>query len=167
MIHHCVRWKPNNQILEEVAPDYPSIEYEKQHIDALCMNFVRCPQDFDVVVGSNLFGDILTDLAAVLAGGLGVAPSANLNPADPSQPALFEPTHGSAPDIAGQGIADPRATLFSLALMLEWMGEKEPIFYGAAQHLHETLVSDLAAGHPACGTDEVGARIQGALGGDR
>ena len=156
-----------DRVFEEVAADYPDVATHHELVDAAAMKFVQAPWRFDVVVASNLHGDILTDLAAVLAGGLGVAPSANLNPADPSQPALFEPTHGSAPDIAGQGIADPRATLFSLALMLEWMGEKEPIFYGAAQHLHETLVSDLAAGHPACGTDEVGARIQGALGGGR
>ena len=181
-----------DRVFEEVAADYPDVATHHELVDAAAMKFVQAPWRFDVVVASNLHGDILTDLAAVLAGGLGVAPSANLNPADPSQPALFEPTHGSAPDIAGQGIADPRATLFSLALMLEWMGEKEPIFYdhrpwqspsgpslprreksfrtifsSAARHLHETLVSDLAAGHPACGTDQVGARIQGALGGGR
>ncbi|HEX5676737.1 MAG TPA: isocitrate/isopropylmalate family dehydrogenase [Alcanivorax sp.] len=156
-----------DRVFEEVAADYPDVATHHELVDAAAMKFVQAPWRFDVVVASNLHGDILTDLAAVLAGGLGVAPSANLNPADTSQPALFEPTHGSAPDIAGQGVADPRATLFSLALMLQWMGEKEPIFSSAAQHLHETLVSDLAAGHPACGTDAVGARIQGALGGNR
>ena len=155
-----------DRVFEEVAADYPDIATHHELVDAAAMKFVQAPWRFDVVVASNLHGDILTDLAAVLAGGLGVAPSANLNPSDPDQPALFEPTHGSAPDIAGKGVADPRATLFSLALLLHWLGEKNAIFYGAARHLHETLTADLAGQHPASGTDAIGVRIQGALGGN-
>ncbi|MBF5055709.1 tartrate dehydrogenase [Alcanivorax sp. 521-1] len=155
------------EVFRDVAADYPDIATHHELVDAAAMKFVQAPWRFDVVVASNLHGDILTDLAAVLSGGLGVAPSANLNPSDPTQPALFEPTHGSAPDIAGQGVADPRATLFSLALLLQWLGEKNTIFNGAARHLHETLKADLAGEHPASGTEAIGARIQGALGGSR
>ena len=89
------------------------------------MNFVRCPDRFDVVVASNLFGDILTDLGAILAGGLGVAPSANLNP-ERRFPSMFEPVHGSAPDIAGKGIANPAAAILSAAMMLDWLGLEHP-----------------------------------------
>lgn len=159
------------RVFEQVAADFPDVATDHELVDAAAMKFVQAPWRFDVVVASNLHGDILTDLAAVLAGGMGVAPSANLNPADWSLPALFEPTHGSAPDIVGTDQADPRATLFSLALLLEWLGEKrdqqQTDFAGAAQHLHERLVLDLAAGHPACGTKTIGARIQDALGESR
>lgn len=146
-----------------VAERYPDVATHHELVDAAAMKFVQAPWRFDVVVASNLHGDILTDLAAVLAGGLGVAPSANINPSNSDIPALFEPTHGSAPDIAGQGIADPRATLFSLELLLAWLAEKDGIFSGAAQQLRETLESDLAAGHPASGTDAIGKRILDAL----
>ncbi|ASK34994.1 isocitrate/isopropylmalate dehydrogenase family protein [Alloalcanivorax mobilis] len=152
------------RVFAEVAADYPDVATHHELVDAAAMKFVQAPWRFDVVVASNLHGDILTDLAAVLAGGLGVAPSANLNPADASVPALFEPTHGSAPDIAGRNLADPRATLFSLAMLLDHLAEKTPVFGGAARHLHETLLADLAAGEPASGTDLIGERIQGALG---
>lgn len=146
-----------------VAARYPDVAVHHELVDAAAMKFVQAPWRFDVVVASNLHGDILTDLAAVLAGGLGVAPSANINPSNTDIPALFEPTHGSAPDIAGQDIADPRATLFSLELLLSWLSKKTEVFAGAAQHLRETLIADLAAGHPANGTRAVGERIRGAL----
>jgi len=112
-----------DEILEEIKKEYPDIQAEKQHVDAAAMNFVRTPERFDVVVGSNLFGDILTDLSAILAGGLGLAPSANLNP-ERKFPSMFEPVHGSAPDIAGKGIANPAAAVLSSAFMLEWLGLK-------------------------------------------
>jgi tartrate dehydrogenase/decarboxylase/D-malate dehydrogenase len=113
-----------DEILEEVRKEFPDIQADKQHVDAAAMNFVRSPERFDVVVGSNLFGDILTDLSAILAGGLGLAASANLNP-ERKFPSMFEPVHGSAPDIAGKGIANPAAAILSAAFMLEWLGEKD------------------------------------------
>ncbi len=113
-----------DEILEEIKKEFPDIQSDKQHVDAAAMNFVRCPERFDVVVASNLFGDILTDVSAILAGGLGLAPSANLNP-ERKFPSMFEPVHGSAPDIAGKGIANPAAAILSGAFMLEWLGQKE------------------------------------------
>jgi tartrate dehydrogenase/decarboxylase/D-malate dehydrogenase len=110
-----------DEILAEMREKYPSVRADKQHVDAAAMNFVRSPQQFDVVVGSNLFGDILSDLGGIIGGGLGLAPSANLNP-EREYPSMFEPVHGSAPDIAGQGIANPVAAILSAALMLEWLG---------------------------------------------
>jgi isocitrate/isopropylmalate dehydrogenase len=91
---------------------------ERQHCDALIMNFVRWPEKFDVVVASNLFGDLLTDVGGVLGGGLGLAPSTNTNP-ERRFPSMFEPVHGSAPDIAGKGIANPIAAILSGAMMLD------------------------------------------------
>ncbi len=113
-----------DEILEEIRKEFPDVQADKQHVDAAAMNFVRTPERFDVVVASNLFGDILTDLSAILAGGLGLAPSANLNP-ERRFPSMFEPVHGSAPDIAGKGIANPAAAVLSAAFMLEWLGLKE------------------------------------------
>jgi tartrate dehydrogenase/decarboxylase/D-malate dehydrogenase len=110
-----------DEILEEMRGQYPSVGTDKQHVDAAAMNFVRSPEQFDVVVGSNLFGDILSDLGGIIGGGLGLAPSANLNP-EREYPSMFEPVHGSAPDIAGQGIANPVAAILSGAMMLEWLG---------------------------------------------
>jgi tartrate dehydrogenase/decarboxylase/D-malate dehydrogenase len=110
-------------------------------VDAAAMNFVRRPESFDVVVASNLFGDILSDLSAILVGSMGLAPSANL---DPSRrfPSMFEPVHGSAPDIAGKGIVNPLATIFSAAQMLEHLGmerESEKVIAAVAQVLSTDL----------------------------
>lgn len=102
---------------------YPQIAVEKHHIDILCARFVLQPQRFDVVVASNLFGDILSDLGPACTGTIGLAPSANLNP-ERAFPSLFEPVHGSAPDIYGQGIANPVAMVWSAALMLQFLGEQ-------------------------------------------
>lgn len=111
-----------DEILEQVCGDYPDIVADKQHADAVAMDFVRCPERFDVVVASNLFGDLLTDLGGILGGGLGLAPSTNTNP-ERQFPSMFEPVHGSAPDIAGRGIANPVAAILSAAMMLAWLGE--------------------------------------------
>ena len=111
-----------DRVFEEVARDYPDIPTESLLVDAACMDLVRRPEHFDVIVASNLFGDILTDLGAIIAGSLGLAPSANLNPGR-TAPSMFEPVHGSAPDIAGRGIANPMATLLAGAMMLEFLGE--------------------------------------------
>lgn len=128
------------EVFAEVAQEFPAIGITHQLVDAACMKFVQNPWDFDVVVASNLHGDILTDLAAVLSGGLGLAPSCNINPDSRELPALFEPTHGSAPDIAGQGKANPAAMLLTSAMMLEWLG-----FPIAAEDVRLAVANDLLA----------------------
>ena len=148
------------EVFDQVASDYPEIATHHELVDAACMKFVTSPWNFDVVVASNLHGDILTDLAAVLAGGMGVAPSSNLNPADRSVPALFEPTHGSAPDIAGKGLAGPQAMLLTAALMLDWMGEEDQAAARAGHALRDAVSADLAEhGVAGRGTAEVGRAI--------
>ena len=113
--HAYVLW---DEVLEELAPRYADVVAERQHCDALIMNLVRSPERFDVIVASNLFGDLLTDLGGVIGGGLGLAPSTNTNP-ERIFPSMFEPVHGSAPDIAGRGIANPLAAILSAAMMLD------------------------------------------------
>jgi tartrate dehydrogenase/decarboxylase/D-malate dehydrogenase len=107
-----------------MAPEFRDVAVEKLHIDAATLALVRRPDSFDVIVGSNLFGDILSDLSGGITGSLGLNPSANLNP-ERRFPSLFEPVHGSAPDIAGKGVANPCAAVLSAAMMLEWLGELE------------------------------------------
>jgi len=106
-----------------MAKQYPDIKTDQFHIDILCANFVQHPDWFDVVVGSNLFGDILSDLGPAVAGSIGIAPSANINP-ERVHPSMFEPVHGSAPDIAGRFICNPIGQVWSGAMMLEHLGEK-------------------------------------------
>jgi tartrate dehydrogenase/decarboxylase/D-malate dehydrogenase len=129
-----------DRVFTEVARDYPDVRTESLLVDAACMDLVRRPGDFDVLVASNLFGDILTDLSAAITGSLGLAPSANLNPAK-TYPSMFEPTHGSAPDIAGRGIANPMATMLAGAMMLDFLGERD-----AAALLERSVVQVLADG---------------------
>jgi tartrate dehydrogenase/decarboxylase/D-malate dehydrogenase len=105
-----------------VAAGFPDIKTSQYHIDILTAHFVQHPDWFDVVVASNLFGDILSDLGPACAGGIGIAPSANINP-ERKYPSMFEPVHGSAPDIAGKGVANPVATLWSVSMMLDFLGE--------------------------------------------
>jgi tartrate dehydrogenase/decarboxylase/D-malate dehydrogenase len=109
---------------QAIAKEFKNIRTDQYHIDILTANFVTHPDWFDVVVGSNLFGDILSDLGPAVAGSIGIAPSANLNP-ERKFPSMFEPVHGSAPDIAGKGIANPIATLWSIQMMLDFLGEKQ------------------------------------------
>jgi tartrate dehydrogenase/decarboxylase/D-malate dehydrogenase len=111
-----------DEIAEEVAAEHPGVELERVLVDALAARLVSNPSSFDVVVASNLFGDVLTDIAAVLQGGMGMAASASLAPGDDGTP-IFEPVHGSAPDIAGKGIANPLGAIWSAALMLDELGE--------------------------------------------
>ncbi len=111
-----------DRVFQRVAQDYPGIETESLLVDAAAMNFVRRPESFDVVVASNLFGDILSDLSAILTGSIGLAASANLNP-ERQFPSMFEPVHGSAPDIVGRGIANPMATMFCASMLLDHLGE--------------------------------------------
>ena len=113
-----------DEVTREVAADYPDVTVAHMHIDAMAARMVMAPESLDVVVASNLFGDILTDLGAAIQGGLGFAASANICP-DGSGPSMFEPVHGSAPDIAGRGIANPIAAIWSAALMLDHLGEAE------------------------------------------
>ena len=113
-----------DQRFQAVAAEYPDVRTDQYHIDILTAHFVRHPDWFDVVVGSNLFGDILSDLGPALTGGIGIAPSANLNP-ERKYPSMFEPVHGSAPDIAGKGVANPIGQIWSGALMLRHLGADE------------------------------------------
>ncbi len=112
------------RVFHEVAAGYPDVATAYDHVDAACMYLVQFPERYDVVVTDNLFGDILTDLGAAVAGGIGLAASANLNPAR-TGPSLFEPVHGSAPDIAGTGRANPLAAMRSAAMMLDFLGQSE------------------------------------------
>jgi isocitrate/isopropylmalate dehydrogenase len=121
----------------KVAKGYPGIEYNEEIVDACAMKMVMYPERFDVVVTTNLFGDILSDLAAGVVGGLGMAPSANIG----DKMAIFEPVHGSAPDIAGKGIANPIAQMLSAGMMLDWLGEKQ-----AAKALEASIVEVLKEG---------------------
>ena len=124
----------------EVAQAYPDITWDKQHIDILCARFVLQPQRFDVVVASNLFGDILSDLGPACTGTIGIAPSSNLNP-ERKFPSLFEPVHGSAPDIYGKNIANPVAMIWSGAMMLDFLYEGS----GAGRAAHDAIVKAIEA----------------------
>ena len=113
-----------DEVAEEVSADYPSVNYRKYHVDAIAARMVTHPGTLDVIVASNLFGDILTDLGAAISGSLGVAPGANINP-ERLHPSMFEPIHGSAPDIAGKGIANPIGAIWAGALMLDHLGRHD------------------------------------------
>ncbi|TMK16558.1 MAG: 3-isopropylmalate dehydrogenase, partial [Actinobacteria bacterium] len=126
-----------SRTFDELGALYPNVSRDYVHVDAACLYFVTQPERFDVVVTDNLFGDILTDLGAAIAGGMGLAASGNLNPAR-TGPSIFEPVHGSAPDIAGKGWANPIACILSVALMLEHLGESE-----AAQKVEQAAVATL------------------------
>ena len=145
--HGFVLW---DEVHEEVAADYADVATGRQHIDALAMNLLRTPDRFDVIVGSNLFGDILTDLSGAITGSLGLNPSANLNPPR-DFPSLFEPVHGSAPDIAGRGIANPVGAVLSAAMMLDWLGETGP-----AARVTAAVEGTLADG---CATADLGGSM--------
>ncbi|KAH3757105.1 tartrate dehydrogenase [Pelomyxa schiedti] len=129
-----------DKIFDSICKEFPDVRSDKFHVDALSMNFVRCPQDYDVVVGSNLFGDILSDLGGAISGSLGLAPSANINP-ERTFPSLFEPVHGSALDIAGKGLANPIGALRCLVMMLEFLGETQ-----SAQLLDRAIADNLLHG---------------------
>jgi 3-isopropylmalate dehydrogenase len=137
---------------DEVAAEFPAVSTGYDHIDAACIHMVERPARYDVIVTDNLFGDILTDLAGALAGGIGLAASANLNPAR-TGPSLFEPVHGSAPDIVGTGKANPLAAISSAALLLDWIGEAE-----AAARIAAAVAAVTASG--AIGsTEELGEAV--------
>ncbi|MCK0112297.1 3-isopropylmalate dehydrogenase [Ornithinimicrobium sp. F0845] len=137
-------------VVDEVADRFPSVEHDYVHVDAMCMHLPVSPERFDVVVTDNLFGDIITDLGAVLQGGLGVAASGNLN-IEGSAPSMFEPVHGSAPDIQGRGWANPAGAALSLALCLASLGE------GAAAAAVESVTAGVLAELPALSGEAMGA----------
>ncbi len=139
-----------DRLLVEIAPQFADVAVEKLHIDAATLELVRRPHTFDVIVGSNLFGDILSDLTGGITGSLGLNPSANLNP-ERRFPSLFEPVHGSAPDIAGKGIANPTAAVLSGAMMLDWLGETD-----TALMIRTAVDRALASGNL---TPDVGGRL--------
>ncbi len=139
IIHTMPFW---DERFAAMAADYPEIRTDQFHIDILTAHFVRNPDWFDVVVGSNLFGDILSDLGPAVAGSIGIAPSANLNP-ERLHPSMFEPVHGSAPDIAGRGISNPVGTIWTGAMMLEHLGEQ-----AAADDVMRAIEASLAPGGP-------------------
>jgi tartrate dehydrogenase/decarboxylase/D-malate dehydrogenase len=131
-----------DDVFREVRKDYPDVESHALLVDAAAMDFVRKPESFDVVVASNLFGDILTDLSAIVTGSMGLAASANINP-DRKYPSMFEPVHGSAPDIAGKGIANPLAAILSGGMLLDHFGLTK-----SAAAVHRAVASVLKAGQP-------------------
>jgi 3-isopropylmalate dehydrogenase len=142
----------------EVAQEFPSVTTEYLHVDAAAMFFVTQPERFDVVVTDNLFGDILTDIAAAICGGIGLAASGNINP-EGQFPSMFEPVHGSAPDIAGKNLADPTATVLSIALMLDHLGQD-----AAARDIEHAVSADLAQrGDQKRSTSQIGAALALAL----
>ena len=120
-LHHAlVMW---DEVVAEVAGDFPDVTFRKYHVDALAARMITHPQSLDVIVASNLFGDILTDIGSAISGSLGVGPSGNINP-DRTAPSMFEPIHGSAPDIAGKGVANPIAAIWAGAMMLDHLGQR-------------------------------------------
>jgi tartrate dehydrogenase/decarboxylase/D-malate dehydrogenase len=149
-----------DRTFEAVAREFPEIETESLLVDAAAMDFVRRPETFDVVVASNLFGDILSDLAAMVTGSIGLAPSANLDP-QRRAPSLFEPVHGSAPDIAGRGIANPLAAILSAAMMLDHLGETQAAH--AIGYAVSTVLAERAVRTPDLGgsstTEQVAAAV--------
>ena len=161
IIHSMPFW---DERFDVVRADYPNIETDKYHIDILCAHFVLNPDRFGVVVGSNLFGDILSDLGPAVTGTIGIAPSANLNP-EGDFPSCFEPVHGSAPDISGQAIANPIGQIWSAAMMLEHIGQNEASI-GIIKAI-ETVLKTSDVKTPDMGgratTTELGQAIENAL----
>ena len=147
-----------HRTVEEVGAEYPQVEVDYNHIDAATIYMVTDPSRFDVIVTDNLFGDILTDLAGAITGGIGLAASGNID-ASGKNPSMFEPVHGSAPDIAGQGIADPTAAILSAAMLLRQLGDEDN-----AQKIEKAVAGDIAKrGDTPIKTVEVGDRIAGSL----
>ena len=142
------------RVVEEVAAKYPGVSHDYLHIDAATIHMVQSPERFDVIVTDNLFGDIITDLAAAICGGIGLAASANLNPTG-AYPSMFEPVHGSAPDIAGKNLADPTAAILSAALLAKTLGHTQ-----AAERIESAVAQDLLTrGSSKRSTDQVAQSI--------
>jgi 3-isopropylmalate dehydrogenase len=157
LVHAGGLWQ---RVFDEVAAQFPGTATHYLHVDAAAMFFLTDPQRFDVVVTDNLFGDILTDIGAAIAGGIGLAASGNIDPSR-ANPSMFEPVHGSAPDIAGQGKADPTATILSVAMLLDHLG-----LFGAARRVEAAVANDLATrGAAPRPTAAIGDAIAAAVGG--
>jgi len=151
LVHAGAVW---SRLVTEVGREFPDVTVDYLHVDAATIFLTTDPGRFDVIVTDNLFGDILTDLAAAITGGIGLAASGNVNP-DRTAPSMFEPVHGSAPDIAGQQKADPTAAILSAALLLEHLGLDD-----AARVVEDAVVADLAArGSAPRRTSEIGDAI--------
>jgi len=151
LVHAGDLWR---RTVDEVGAEFPEVTTAYQHVDAATIFMVSDPGRFDVIVTDNLFGDILTDIAAAIAGGIGLAASANINP-EGTAPSMFEPVHGSAPDIAGQGKADPTAAILSVAMLLEHLGRSKDAF-----RVEQAVASDLSTrGATTRSTSEVGDAI--------
>jgi 3-isopropylmalate dehydrogenase len=148
-------------IFNEISGEFPGVETERIYVDAASLYLVQRPQTFDVIVTENLFGDILSDLAAGLVGGMGLAPSADIG----DRYAVFQPSHGSAPDIAGQGIANPVAAILSAAMMLEWLADPETIRGAAA--IRDAVKAVLSAAKPENRTRDLGGHRSTGEMGDR
>jgi len=161
IIHTMTYW---DERFAAIGREYPDVRTDQYHIDILTAHFVLHPDWFDVVVGSNLFGDILSDLGPAVAGSIGIAPSANINPTR-EFPSMFEPVHGSAPDIAGKGIANPIGQIWSGAMMLEHLGHPESA--AAVERAIETVLENTSLRTPDMGgtatTMELGAAIAEAV----
>jgi len=150
-----------DRIFKEVASRFPEIRTESKLIDAACMDVVRNPKGYDVIVASNLFADILSDLTASVTGGLGLAPGASFNPKDKTYPGVFDPVHGSAPDIAGKGLANPIAAILTAKMMLDYLDETEAadlLYQAVKKNLSEKKVRTIDLGGRSK-TDEVGKDI--------
>lgn len=159
--HSMVLW---DEVADQVSSQYPSVTFRKYHVDALCARMISHPQTLDVIVASNLFGDILTDIGSAISGSLGIAPGANINPAR-DYPSMFEPIHGSAPDIAGKGIANPIGAIWAGAMMLEHLGHRElhdRILAAVERVIASALVRTPDLGGQA-GTKEMSDAISGEL----
>lgn len=157
LVHAGHMWK---NIFDKVGEEYPEVTTDYLHVDAATIFFVTQPERFDVIVTDNLFGDILTDLAAAVTGGIGLAASGNINPSG-AFPSMFEPVHGSAPDIAGTGKADPTATVLSVALLLRHLGHD-----AEAVRIEEAVAADLEGRDgTARTTDEIGDALAGRVAG--
>jgi 3-isopropylmalate dehydrogenase len=141
------------RIVKEVAKEYPNVDHDYLHVDAATIFMVTEPSRFDVIVTDNLFGDILTDLAAAISGGIGLAASGNLNPSG-KFPSMFEPVHGSAPDIAGKALADPTAAIASAAMLLRHIEEED-----AANKLEQAIAKHLAKAATGLSTDQIARSI--------
>jgi 3-isopropylmalate dehydrogenase len=142
----------------EVAEEFPAVATDYLHVDAASMFFVTNPERFDVVVTDNLFGDIITDISAAICGGIGLAASGNINPTG-AFPSMFEPVHGSAPDIAGKSLADPTATVLSVAMLLAHIGES-----AAAADVERVVAMDLLTrGNLKRSTVDIGNALAGAI----
>jgi tartrate dehydrogenase/decarboxylase / D-malate dehydrogenase len=162
IIHSMPFW---DERFAAIAKEYPDVKTDQYHIDILTAHFVRHPDWFDVVVGSNLFGDILSDLGPAVVGSIGIAPGGNINP-ERDLPSMFEPVHGSAPDIAGRGVANPIGQIWSGAMMLDHLGE-----HAAASAIEHAIETVLASGGPRtpdlggnAGTEDLTRAILDAVG---